>query len=372
MAILHMETDDVRAVALQFKQAGDEIAEAMHRLQRSVSRLDANWTGGQSTLLVDQMHHIVRDTNRLADDAVHLGRRVYVEVDEWESVDRDGAVAFAGMADRLFGPSGSISGGVGGYGGSPRRPFRVLAQVLNEIREGHRQFLTDSTRVAVIGGLGFPATRLAGALGLGIGGVVGTGTAAVSHGAAAAPAWFASGGGLVATLLGTTGVIAAGGLGAAGILPSLLGTSPIAAASGAAAAGAMATGGVASVGGLAGAGLAAPGTLAGTGIVGAGGAMATGAAAAGTVAAAGLTAGSLAVGTLAATPLTATGGLVTAGLDALGLEDAAEVVSEAAERVGAAVSDAVDAVADFGASVAEGAKNVVGSIGKGIKNLFRW
>lgn len=97
MAVLHMDTDEVRQFALYLKRAGDDIANMSSRLQRSANRLDARWSGGDSRRFNSDMRHALRAADRLADDANYLGRRVFAEVDEWEEVDRNGGDAFRGI-----------------------------------------------------------------------------------------------------------------------------------------------------------------------------------------------------------------------------------------------------------------------------------
>lgn len=96
MSTLHMETDDVSAVADYLQRASHEISQTSYRLRHSVNRLSANWSGYQSGHYIRQMNARLQAMEELADNVALLGRRVHLEVEQWLEADRSSANRLAG------------------------------------------------------------------------------------------------------------------------------------------------------------------------------------------------------------------------------------------------------------------------------------
>ena len=91
MTLLHMDTDDVSALADQLNRAANEIIDTARDLRHSANRLNGKWHGGRSDQFLRRLASATTAAQDAAEDATRLSRRVRAEADEWLEVDRDGA-----------------------------------------------------------------------------------------------------------------------------------------------------------------------------------------------------------------------------------------------------------------------------------------
>jgi uncharacterized protein YukE len=91
MAKIHMETENVRAVAKLLDQKAGDLENCRGNLIRARSRLAIAWSGGsREKNFMSSFNSIISQLNAKANELQALSLRVYREVDEWEKVDSDG------------------------------------------------------------------------------------------------------------------------------------------------------------------------------------------------------------------------------------------------------------------------------------------
>lgn len=99
--ILHMETDQVRAVAQQLNILAETIKTHVENLSRASYSLE--WSGGGRDTYVAEMYTVTRNLTTISDVAGLLSLRVQREVDEWEQMDLNGAAGFVEYRSILLG-----------------------------------------------------------------------------------------------------------------------------------------------------------------------------------------------------------------------------------------------------------------------------
>lgn len=87
MTILHMDTEQVKAVAYQLQRMSNDVDYQATRLSNSARVLDGSWSGPSSRRFDRAIRASLSDLRALADAAAILGRRLSSEVDEWLEVD---------------------------------------------------------------------------------------------------------------------------------------------------------------------------------------------------------------------------------------------------------------------------------------------
>lgn len=84
MAILHMESDEVRCAADQFYHLTTEIDENLGRLQRTLAQLESAWRGPSANHFSGELNNTLKQAHVLSADGATLARRLSAEVTEWE------------------------------------------------------------------------------------------------------------------------------------------------------------------------------------------------------------------------------------------------------------------------------------------------
>jgi uncharacterized protein YukE len=115
MTILHMETDSVRAVAGQLKQAVDMIQNQLQVLNGSVQSVD--WMGPSREEFVSEVEGLIRQIDGQAEAGIVLAQRVENEVSEWEQRSQSLAGGSNGQAGMVSNLSSFLNGGGGGGAG---------------------------------------------------------------------------------------------------------------------------------------------------------------------------------------------------------------------------------------------------------------
>ena len=107
MTTLHMETDTVRAMAGQLKQATEILRSHIQLLNSSAQSVD--WLGPSRDEFVMETEGIVRQLESQAESGIALAGRVENEVTEWEGTSSSfGSAQFAIDLDKLRIGSGGV------------------------------------------------------------------------------------------------------------------------------------------------------------------------------------------------------------------------------------------------------------------------
>ena len=93
MAIIHMETEQVRAVARQLQQTSESIQQQFMGTRNIVNSMD--WQGQSRDELIYELEQISKRIVQKAEEAASLGTRLEDEVDEWETADRNSSAGFS-------------------------------------------------------------------------------------------------------------------------------------------------------------------------------------------------------------------------------------------------------------------------------------
>ncbi len=96
MGVLHMEPEQVRAVAQQLNMLAASIKMQAQNLSRASFGMD--WSGGGRDAYVAEMYAVTSKLTDMSDAAGVLSQRVQREVDEWVYADNQGAANMAALA----------------------------------------------------------------------------------------------------------------------------------------------------------------------------------------------------------------------------------------------------------------------------------
>ena len=107
MAILHMETDAVRALASQLKQVADDLRTQGQTLNSSA--LSVGWMGPSRDEFINETEGILRQLESQAESGIILGGRVENEVAEWEKSDQKGAYFYQSISSAVAGIGASLA-----------------------------------------------------------------------------------------------------------------------------------------------------------------------------------------------------------------------------------------------------------------------
>jgi WXG100 family type VII secretion target len=91
MTTLHMDPETVRLAAREMNQGGEQMAQSVQALNRSMRALRTAWVGGGSEEFGIQTQELVAQMEALAISLNELADRVDREATEWEETDRRGA-----------------------------------------------------------------------------------------------------------------------------------------------------------------------------------------------------------------------------------------------------------------------------------------
>lgn len=84
--ILHMETEQTRNVAMDYRRVSQSIIDSTTTVRSSVTGLD--WSGNSRDEFVSEIERLFHSLLALGEAGLTLSKRVEMEVDEWENVDR--------------------------------------------------------------------------------------------------------------------------------------------------------------------------------------------------------------------------------------------------------------------------------------------
>lgn len=113
MTTLHMETENVRSVAKQMMQTGEDTMQSLSVLNRSMLDLQSSWQGGGSQEFGEELKKIVSALNTQTELLVELAGRVEREAAEWEQADLNS------LGGGLGNTAGSYSSSTGATYGVP-------------------------------------------------------------------------------------------------------------------------------------------------------------------------------------------------------------------------------------------------------------
>lgn len=88
-SIIHMDTEQVRAVARQLQQTANQMYEMGSALRHQAASMD--WQGPSRDDFFSQLEQALKQLNTLSESGLVLGDRVNREVDEWVIADQNGA-----------------------------------------------------------------------------------------------------------------------------------------------------------------------------------------------------------------------------------------------------------------------------------------
>lgn len=104
-SIIHMDTEQVRAVARQLQQTANQIYEMGSSLRNQTASMD--WQGPSRDDFFSQLEETIKQLTALAESGLTLGERVNREVDEWATADQNGAATWTSLLNdfKEFAPS---------------------------------------------------------------------------------------------------------------------------------------------------------------------------------------------------------------------------------------------------------------------------
>jgi len=131
MAILHMETDSVRAMASQLKQVADDLRTQGMTLNNSAQTVD--WMGPSHDEFVNEVNGILRQLDGQAGNGTALAKRVEDEVAEWEeraNALTGGALGSIHLPEWLIPGSPGLPWTIPDSGSTPNPPNPTMPQPL--------------------------------------------------------------------------------------------------------------------------------------------------------------------------------------------------------------------------------------------------
>lgn len=93
--VIHMDTEQVRAVARQLQQNANQMYEMGSSLRHQTASMD--WQGPSRDDFFSQLEQALKQLNTLSESGLVLGERVNREVEEWVTADQNGASSFQSM-----------------------------------------------------------------------------------------------------------------------------------------------------------------------------------------------------------------------------------------------------------------------------------
>lgn len=111
MSTLHMDTENVRALANQMRANLQALQDNLQNLYNAANGLD--WQGANRDQFSQELEQIVRTISTHFESGIQLSQRVQAEADEWERIASESGAAFSGIKTTGIAAAAGSIGAVG-------------------------------------------------------------------------------------------------------------------------------------------------------------------------------------------------------------------------------------------------------------------